>query len=467
MNDAHVPNTAAKTAALTSSLTAALDVANDVHYTLKARPAQLALITNRSLARGVVVIDDTDSHANPLQLIVPNTHLVELDALNRQLGGDFRALNDTEKTHLLTNQNTTFVPSIPGWNNFECIVHESLLHQDTILLELEAEGELVELDQASFAALCDEQRIQSIAQPAPTLPDTHDGDERAIQNSLKHFTKRRIEQRLGETLELPPLPRTASQVIQMRGNPDASIDDLVEIVESDPMLAAQVVSWAASPYYGAPGTVKCVQEAIVRVLGFDMVLNLALGLSLANSLKLEQISVHEVNRFWRDSMLNAATCEALSMGMPAANRPNRGAVYLCGLLSNLGYLILAEVFPLYFQQIRRQKAVNPHISDACIEHYVLGIHNQQIAASLLHHWQLPELFCNAVRYTHHPHHGGEAAPYSQLILCARHLLSRHGLSSPVDSDLGDSLLDQLGIDHEYASNKLAFMCKSTEEFSSD
>ena len=50
--------------------------------------------------------------------------------------------------------------------------------------------------------------------------------------------------------------------------------------------AAQVVSWAASPYYAAPGKIKSVHDAIVRVLGFDLVLNLALGLALGRSLSL-------------------------------------------------------------------------------------------------------------------------------------------------------------------------------------
>lgn len=52
------------------------------------------------------------------------------------------------------------------------------------------------------------------------------------------------------------------------------------MVETDPALAAQVVSWAASPYYASPGKIRSVEDAIVRVLGFDLVINLALGLAL-------------------------------------------------------------------------------------------------------------------------------------------------------------------------------------------
>ena len=42
--------------------------------------------------------------------------------------------------------------------------------------------------------------------------------------------------------------------------------DLADVVETDPSLAAQVVSWAASPYYAAPGKIRSVEDAIGRVL---------------------------------------------------------------------------------------------------------------------------------------------------------------------------------------------------------
>lgn len=58
------------------------------------------------------------------------------------------------------------------------------------------------------------------------------------------------------------------------------------MVETDPALAAQVVSWAASPYYASPGKIRSVEDAIVRVLGFDLVINLALGLALGKTLSL-------------------------------------------------------------------------------------------------------------------------------------------------------------------------------------
>src|SRR5690606_21541643 len=117
----------------------------------------------------------------------------------------------------------------------------------------------------------------SVAVPADTLrPHLPDAgrDPECIDHSIRHLTSSRMRQRLDETLEIPPLSSTAERILQLRTNPNATVSELASIVEADPSLAAQVVSWASSPYYAAPGKIRSVQDAIVRVLGFDLVSNL-------------------------------------------------------------------------------------------------------------------------------------------------------------------------------------------------
>src|SRR5690554_7026234 len=105
-----------------------------------------------------------------------------------------------------------------------------------------------------------------------------------VNNAIDRFTQLRIKQRLSETIDLPPLPEIANRIIELRTNPNASPADLAKAVELDPSLAAQVLNWSRSPFYGVQGEINTIEEAIVRVLGFDLVLNLALGLALGRTL---------------------------------------------------------------------------------------------------------------------------------------------------------------------------------------
>src|SRR5690606_35511858 len=83
-------------------------------------------------------------------------------------------------------------------------------------------------------------------------------DLEQINRAISQFTRLRIQQRLQDTLELPPLPETAHRVMKLRVDPDAGIAELAEIIETDPSLSAQVVSWASSSYYAAPGRIRSV-----------------------------------------------------------------------------------------------------------------------------------------------------------------------------------------------------------------
>ena len=41
----------------------------------------------------------------------------------------------------------------------------------------------------------------------------------------------------------------ADEILRLRADPSAVAKDLASVVEKDPSLAAQVISWAQSPYY--------------------------------------------------------------------------------------------------------------------------------------------------------------------------------------------------------------------------
>jgi len=82
-----------------------------------------------------------------------------------------------------------------------------------------------------------------------------------------------------------------------------------------------VVSWASSPYYAAPGKVKSIQDAIVRVLGFDLVMNLALGLALGKTMRLPKEGRYGYRNYWLQAVHGAAMVKACARPCPRACAP--------------------------------------------------------------------------------------------------------------------------------------------------
>ena len=190
---------------------------------------------------------------------------------------------------MLGKHNLKTLPGLPPLTSSPCLYDERLLQVPSLLIESGQPGVLLELDTESFKRLLSKASAGRFGEPLSNIRlnlDRPDDDRAEITQAVHAFTARRIQQRLEETIEIPPLPETAQKIIKLRVDPDATVDDITGVVETDPALAAQVVSWAASPYYAAPGKIRSVEDAIVRVLGFDLVINLALGLALGKTLSL-------------------------------------------------------------------------------------------------------------------------------------------------------------------------------------
>ena len=398
---------------------------NNIVYALKATEPQIASApANPCHVRSQIL---EDSHGR-VQALLPANALLDLELIAKQFGRQFKAVSRQEMRPILAVQNLTSVPAMPAWQGMATLVDAAILQHSAVWLESGDRSQLVEMQSSDFQALIKNANVGNLAVSAPQLPVSAESDKAQILDSVSLFTKRRIKQRLEDTLELPPLSETAQRIIQLRANPRADISDLAKIVELDPSLTAQVVSWASSPYYSAPGKIKSVQDAIVRVLGFDMVMNLALGLSLGKSFNTSVITPQQMNTYWRNAVATAAVVEGLVTSMPRTERPSFGLAYLAGLLHNFGYLILAEVFPPYFVNLNRHFEVNSPLPQGVVEQHLIGVSSCQVASWLLESWQMPTEVVVALRQQFNPAYRGEHSVYANLIFVATQLLANRGFS---------------------------------------
>jgi HD-like signal output (HDOD) protein len=239
-------------------------------------------------------------------------------------------------------------------------------------------------------------------------------------------------------------------MMRLRSDPDVTIDEITSVVETDPALAAQVMSWASSSYYASQSKIRSVEDAIVRVLGVDLVINLALSLSLGKSLSLPKDNPQSSTPYWQQSIYTAAVIEGLTRAMPRELRPEVGMTYLGGLLHNFGYLLLAYVFPPHFSLICRHLEVNPHVSHSLIEQHLLGISREQMGAWLMRFWGMPEELAIAVRFQHDPAYIGTDAHYPNLVCVALGLLQNRGIGHGACAPLPDALFERLGVSRDKA-----------------
>ncbi|MFL6534936.1 MAG: HDOD domain-containing protein [Pseudomonas sp.] len=390
-----------------------------------------------------------------LMVLFPQSQLLDLNRLAELTGRKLTAVPTERLERMLGKHSLSLLPGLPALTSSPCLYEEGLLREPKLLINSGEPGLLLEVTSEAFKTMLTKASAATFGEPVSNITpnlDRPDDDRKEITQAVQAFTARRIQQRLEETIEIPPLAETAQKIIKLRVDPDATIDDITGVVETDPALAAQVVSWAASPYYASPGKIRSVEDAIVRVLGFDLVINLALGLALGKTLSLPKDHPQHTTPYWQQSIYTAAVIEGLTRAMPRAQRPEGGLTYLSGLLHNVGYLLLAHVFPPHFSLICRHLEVNPHLCHSYVEQHLLGISREQIGAWLMRYWDMPDELATALRFQHDPHYDGEYAAYPNLVCLAVRLLRSRSIGSGPDEDIPDALLDRVGLTREKAND---------------
>ncbi|MBP9033608.1 MAG: HDOD domain-containing protein [Pseudomonadales bacterium] len=408
-------------------------------------PVELAATPAQAEVHPVVLQDA----AGRLLALVAADSLLDLDALNRCTGRELIATPAEAVTPLFAAHGLHSLPSVPQVLDLPVIVDQRLLASSELSLDAGAGGAQLQMSGAAFRALLEPDGC-TVADFCVALDDippaaSANADVAEIGNAVARFTARRIARRLEDTLDFPPLPEIAHRIIRISADPYASVSDLARVVEIDPSLSAQVVSWASSPYYAAPGKVKSIQDAIVRVLGFDLVMNLALGLALGKTMRLPKEGRYGYRNYWLQAVHGAAMVEGLCKAMPSSLRPGLGHAYLSGLLHNFGFLILAELFKPQLQLVCRYAEANPHLGHWHVERFLLGVTREQMAGWLMRFWHLPEEVCAALRFQQTPEQAGEHEVLARVLHLATRLLREQGIGSAPLQPIADAAFAELGI----------------------
>ncbi|MBC3299724.1 HD-like signal output (HDOD) domain, no enzymatic activity [Pseudomonas cedrina] len=414
--------------------------------------AEVADLPGLNPARKVqaVLLEDA---VGALMVLFPQSQLLDLNRLTELTGRRLTAVSPDRVRRMLDKHDLSLLPGLPPLTSSPCLYEGSLLDEPSLLVHSGEAGLLLDIPSDAFKTMLTKASAAHFGEPLSNIRpnlDRPNDDREEITQAMQAFTARRIQQRLEATIEIPPLADTAQKIIKLRVDPNATIDDITSVVETDPALAAQVVSWAASPYYASPGKIRSVEDAIVRVLGFDLVINLALGLALGKTLSLPKDHPHQATPYWHQSIYTAAVIEGLTRAMPRAQRPEAGLTYLAGLLHNFGYLLLAHVFPPHFSLICRHLEVNPHLCHSYVEQHLLGISREQIGAWLMRYWDMPDELSTALRFQHDPTYDGQYAEYPNLVCLAVRLLRSRGIGSGPDEAIPDALLERLGLSRDKA-----------------
>lgn len=146
---------------------------------------------------------------------------------------------------------------------------------------------------------------------------------------------------LREHLELPPLPVAAQRLLAMMDDDEVEIETLAEVIELDPALTARIIGLSRSAFFGDGSRIHSVRDAIVRVLGLNLVRSLALSMSLSGVFSTRRVPSFDLQRYWCTALLTGHLARLLTPYLAACSEIEPDSSYLAGLLHSIGYLPMA------------------------------------------------------------------------------------------------------------------------------
>lgn len=145
--------------------------------------------------------------------------------------------------------------------------------------------------------------------------------------------------RLAKALEsLPTLPIVALRIGEVVHGRNVSVQQVADILRTDPATSAKLLRLVNSPYFGIPGGVSDVARAIPFV-GFTTLYQLVLSISVLETLGSRGSAV-DIRSLWIHSLAVATAAREIATEVRFSDP---GACFTAGLLHDMGKIALAKL----------------------------------------------------------------------------------------------------------------------------
>ncbi len=199
-----------------------------------------------------------------------------------------------------------------------------------------------------------------------------------------------------EIKHLHLMPSAALKLLKLTNDDNARIESLSQIIETEPVLAAEILKQVNSATYGLPNITTSIKRA-VNMLGFSAVRQLALNLLFYNNL-IRQDSTQEFDLvyFWQHCLYVASLSKRIAI---ALKHPDPDLVYTGGLLHDIGKVVMENygrvTYSDFIDSINRNR-----YSTIEEERRFFGITHAEMGRVFCLEWQLPASITAIVAYHH-------------------------------------------------------------------
>ncbi len=221
------------------------------------------------------------------------------------------------------------------------------------------------------------------------------------------------EEILKKIKQLPPLPESAMQIEAVYQDPDSTFNDMVKILEKDPLLTADILKAANSPLYGFSREINTINQA-VGLFGMGTVRGFALASIVKKSFTLD-FSVYGIT----NDMFSALSKKQHALVTSWCLRKDAkllGVLSPAAFLVEIGKVLIAQQIMADNTQEKFKEALATLEDVEAAEREVVGVDTPEVSGSIFEHWRFETGLVETIRHCSAPEKAKEDVQKAAKIL---------------------------------------------------
>ena len=246
--------------------------------------------------------------------------------------------------------------------------------------------------------------------------------------------------------QLPPLPESAMQIEAVYQDPNSSFNDMVKILEKDPLLTADILKAANSPLYGFSREINSISQA-VGLFGMGTVRGFALASIIKKSFSLDLSAYGITNDMFselskRQHALITAWC------MKKENKL-MGILSPAAFLVEIGKVIIAQEIMSEGKEAEFRDALKELQDVEKAEEKIAGVTTPEVSAMIFKLWKFEDGLVSVIGNCKDPEQvEGDDKKAAQILQIVRTTIQINGVSTQESIKAAKAQVEAYGFDME-------------------
>ncbi|MGE4419441.1 MAG: HDOD domain-containing protein [Sulfurimonas sp.] len=196
---------------------------------------------------------------------------------------------------------------------------------------------------------------------------------------------------------LAPLPKTVLDIEEFKKTDNYDTNDLVKIIEQDPLMVSTILKTANSAMFGFVSKIDSLSKA-VSLLGINFTISIALASGIKNAIN-SQLVVYGGDS---DMFLRIANMQSnfVSLWMNQVDMELKKELILPSFLQESGKFLINNAVMDEGKKDDFLKQVNERFDDiSTVEKEFVGMSSADVTSAIFKHWNIAQSIIGGIKYS--------------------------------------------------------------------